>query len=267
MHRLSRFPIVVVALFCVVLVGSVSMSAEGEIQDILDGLQGLAFDDFVDASYTQILLRSPESVTSMGLSQALGVRDDLLDNICYSFVDETFELKAGILQILESYHREVLDYEQQISYDSYAWLLAGWAVEHEYMYHFYPVTHGFSRQNDLFRFFEDEHPLETLQNAQDYVRRLKLVDDQFDCLIQNLDESEAQGILAPAQMLQRAADGIRGIVPGTALYLSLYTVFESKIATISEMSATDRQVLLYQAEIAINNSVIPAYQGAGGQIG
>jgi uncharacterized protein (DUF885 family) len=234
--------------------------ADGEIQDILDDLQGLPFDEFVDASYKQILLRSPEMVTSLGLSQAMGIRDDQLDNICYSFIDETFELEAGIQVILATYDRAQLSYEQQISYDSYSWILDGWAVEHEYMYHFYPVTHGFSRQNELFRFFEDEHPMETLRNAKDYVRRLKLVDDQFDCLIRNLEDGEARGILAPAQMLQRAADQIRGIVPGTAMDLSFYTTFATKIETIAEISPAERETLLTQARNSINSSVIPAYQ-------
>jgi uncharacterized protein (DUF885 family) len=235
--------------------------ADGEIQDILDDLRGLPFDEFVDASYKQVLLRSPQLVTSLGLSQTLGTRDDQLDDICYSYVGETFELEAGIQAILlNTYDRSRLSYEQQISYDSYSWILAGWAVEHEYMYHFYPVTHGFSRQNDLFRFFDDEHPMETLQNARDYVRRLRLVDDQFACLIGNMGESEARGIIAPAQMLQRAAGGIRGIVPGTATDLSFYTTFATKIEEIAEISSSDRLILLEQARNAINSSVIPAYQ-------
>jgi len=237
-----------------------SSLVDGDIQDILDDLQGLPFDEFIDASYVQILLRSPEMVTSLGLSQSFGIRDDQLDNICYSFVDQTYELMAGIRQILLTYARDGLSYEQQISYDSYSWILAGWAAEHDYMYHFYPVTHGFSRQNELFRFLEDEHPLETLINAKDYIARLRKVDDQFGCLIQNLEDSEARGILAPAEMLQRAADAIRGIVPGTATDLSFYTNFAAKIAMIDEISPAERQNLLSEAEITIKGNVIPAYQ-------
>jgi uncharacterized protein (DUF885 family) len=196
----------------------------------------------------------------MGLSQTLGIGDDQLDNICNDFVVETYELKAGISEILRGYERSQLSYEQQISYDSYSWILEGWAVEHEYMYHFYPVTHGFSRQNDLFRFFEDEHPLETHQNAEDYVSRLQQVDDQFRCLRACLEDSEARGILAPAQMLQVAADRIRWVVPGIATDLSFYTTLATKIEDIAELSAVQRQNLLIRAEQAINNSVIPAYQ-------
>jgi uncharacterized protein (DUF885 family) len=232
----------------------------GDVQDILDGLEGLPFDAFIDASYKQVLLRGPEIVTSMGLSQTLGVRDDQLDTICNDFVIETYELEAGILELLESYDREALSYEQQISYDSYTWILEVWAIEREWMYHFYPVTHGFSRQNDLFRFFEDEHPLESYENALDYVSRLQQVDNQFRCLRSNLDDSEARGILAPAQMLQRAADQSRWVVPGVARDTPFYTNLATKINDISEMTEVQRQNMLIRAEQAINNSVIPAYQ-------
>jgi uncharacterized protein (DUF885 family) len=243
-----------------VLVVPIGVAQDGDIQDILDDLQDLEFDEFVDASYIQVLLRSPELVTSMGLSQTLGIRDDQLDNVCNDFVVETYELKAGIHEILETYDREALSYEQQISYDSYTWILEGWAVEHDYMYHFYPVTHGFSRQNELFRFFEDEHPLETPQNAEDYISRLEQVDDQLACLIQCLEDSEVRGILAPAQMLQRAADQIQGIVPGSATSLPFYTTLMAKAPAITELSLAQRQELYSRAEEAIDVSVIPAYQ-------
>ncbi len=231
-----------------------------DIQSVLGELEGLEFDEFVDASYKQILLRSPESVTGLGLSESLGIRDDQLDNICNAFIDETYQLKAGIYVILQTYQRSELDYEQQISFDSYSWLLSNWAVEHGFMYHFYPVNHGFSRQNDLFRLFEDGHPMETRQNAEDFISRLEQVDDQIACLLSNLDDSQARGIVAPAQMLETAADQLRGIIPGTATELSPYQAFATKTALIAELSADQRQLLLYESVAAINTSFIPAYQ-------
>ncbi|MCP4903252.1 MAG: DUF885 domain-containing protein [bacterium] len=231
-----------------------------DIQSVLLDLEGLEFDEFVDASYEQILIRSPELVTGLGLSESLGTGNDRLDNICNSFVDETYQLKAGIFEILKSYDRNELTYEQQISFDSYSWLFSNWAVEHEFMYHFYPVTQGFSTQNNLFLLFEDEHPLETRQNAEDYVTRLGQVDDQLNCLIQNLNDSESRGIVAPAIMLQRAADQIRGITPGSARYLPFYLVFEEKTSSIADLSPVQRNLLLARTENAINQSVIPAYQ-------
>lgn len=240
--------------------GHDSSQATADIHDVLTGLQGLNFDEFVDASYIQVLLRSPEIVTGMGLSESLGTGDGRLDNICYSFVDETYQLKAGILAILGTYERSNLVYEQRITYDSYSWLLSDWADEFEFMYHFYPVNHGISRQNDLIRLFEDGHPMETAQNAEDYVSRLEQVDDQFACLIQNLNDSESRGIVAPAQMLQQAADQIRDIAEGTARSLPFFTTFSTKVASIAELNASERHALRAEVEHAINTSVIPAYQ-------
>lgn len=240
--------------------GANEVAASTEIQTILDDLRGLPFDEFVDESYKQILLRSPENVTSLGLSEGLGIRDDALDNACNAYIDETYELKAGILEVLQTYRRSRLGYDQQISYDSYGWILSAWEAEHEFMYHFYPVTYGFSRQVSLFRFLADEHPLETRENAEDYISRLEQVDEQFACLISNLDDSEMRGIIAPAPFLRRAADQIRGIEPGSARYLSLYTDFEARIAEIAELSPAERQQMLIDVESAIDQSVIPAYQ-------
>jgi len=240
--------------------GEDQATAPSDIQAILDDLRGLPFDEFVDESYQQILLRSPQEVTSLGLSQSFGIRDDELDNACNSFVDETYRLKAGILEILLTYPRSRLGYDQQISYDSYRWILEAWGAEHEYMYHFYPVTYGFSRQVSLFRFMADEHPLQTRDNAEDYISRLDQVDEQLACLISNLEDSEQRDIIAPAPFLRRASDQIRDIAPGSARYLSLYTDFESRIAEIAELSSAERQQLLMEVEDAINESVIPAYQ-------
>ena len=241
-------PIVVGAVLVLgvvlVAIGSQRLLRPEGIQDSLATLQDLPFDEFVDASYKQILLRSPELVTTMCLSQLLGTRDDQLDDICYTYVDETYQLMAGIQDILATHDRSTLDYEQQISYDSYAWLLDDWDRQHDYLYHFYPVTHGFSRQNDLFRFFEDEHPMETVENVEDYIARLWQVDDQFDCLVKNLADSEAQGVMAPAQMLQRAADRVRYVVPGSATNLRFYTALETRSAAIDGLSPQMRQDLL-----------------------
>lgn len=240
--------------------GANEVATSTEILTTLDDLRGLPFDEFVDESYKQILLRSPEEVTSLGLSESFGVRDDALDNVCNSYIDETYELKAGILEILQTYRRSTLGYVQQISYDSYSWILDAWEAEHEFMYHFYPVDYRFSRQVRLFLFLADEHPLETRENAEDYISRIERIDEQLACLISNLEDSELRGIIAPAPFLRRAADQIRDIEPGSARYLSFYTGFEAGIAEIAELSPADRQQMLLDVEDAIDQSVIPAYQ-------
>lgn len=259
MRGRSTIKVIVWALILFAGTG-LAAATETNVEEILDDLRGLPFDDFVDESYTQILLRSPESVTSLGLAESFGIRNDRLDNVCYDFVDETYEIKAGILGLLRTYPRERLGYEQQISFDSYSWILEAWAAEHEFMYHFYPVDYRFSPQIMLFMFLADGHPLETRENAEDYISRLEQIDEQFDCLISNLHDSQQRGIMAPAAFLRRAADQIRDIGPGSGSFLSFYTDFEEKIGEIGELSTVERQQMLHDVDVVLEETVIPAYQ-------
>ena len=61
-------------------------------------------------------------------------------------------------------------------------------------------------------------------------------------------------------MLQRAADRIRYVVPGSAANLRFYTNLATKTSAIAELSVVQRQELLAEAIRTINNSVIPAYR-------
>jgi len=82
MRRQPVFGLLSVVLVTVLIAGVASATETTDVQAILDGLTGLPFDDFVDRSYEEILLRSPQEVTSLGLAQALGISNDRLDAIC-----------------------------------------------------------------------------------------------------------------------------------------------------------------------------------------
>jgi len=116
--RFAGLTLVLTCLLLVVPNGFATSVDQDDIQVILDGLQGLDFDDFVDESFRAILVRSPETVISMGLSQELGTGEARLDNICSDYVDETYQLKAGVQAILQSYDRSQLDRDQQIAFDA-----------------------------------------------------------------------------------------------------------------------------------------------------
>ncbi len=231
------------------------------VQDILAQLEGMPIDTFFEQSYRQILLRSPEAITAEGLSEAFGLRDDLLDDISDEYRRQTEELTAGILALLKTYDRQSLTPEQQTSYDIYQWRLEDWVADAEFALHHFPVSGWLSSpQNGLFLFFEDLHPVANRQNAEDYIARLKQVAGKLACQRENIALSEQAGIVPLAYMLQRALDQLAGIEPGSARQLPFYTAFEQKLAAVGDLSAADREELLEQAEEAIEKSVIPGYQ-------
>jgi len=228
--------------------------------DIIDSLKGLSIDEFFEESYKQLLLRNPEYLTELGIAELYGVGNDQLTNISDSYIRETYELQAAILELLREYNREELTYEQQISYDVYGWFLDDLVRQQEFMYYDYPVTHFITgAQNQLIHFFTDIHPVTSKKDAEDYITRLSQVDTKFEQLLEGLKLREEAGITPPRFIIQWSLYDIRRIARGSAQYLPFYTAFEEKVNSL-EVSAEEKQALLAAAEKEISESVIPAFQ-------
>lgn len=233
---------------------------EIDVEVILSELEGLEIDLFFEQSFEELMLLSPEGITSDGLSESLGLRDDQLDNISDSFKTRTHELRVGIFELLENYDQDSLSEEQQISFDVYHWMLSDLIDGWEFRYHDYPVSHFIdSPQNHLIRFFRDVHPVTNLGNAQDYITRLGQVDNKMACLVENIELSREAGIIPLRFMLEMAADQTREVTDAAPQTLSLYTEFESKLQNVEGLTENEKIDLLAGAAQEIETSVIPGF--------
>jgi uncharacterized protein (DUF885 family) len=270
MNMLSK--IAALAVVLVLVVGCIGQSPESDLEpglesasvaDISAGLKGLPIDEFFEESYKQLLLRDPEYLTELGIAESYGVGNDQLTDISDAYIRETYELHAAILLLLREYDRSQLTREQQISYDVYEWYLDDVVRGQEFMYYNYPVTHFITGvQNQLIQFFTDIHPVTNKKDARDYITRLQQVDTKFEQLIEGLKLREKNGIIPPKFIIQWSLYDIRRISGGIAQYLPFYTVFEEKIDAL-DVSTEEKQSLLQDAEKAVSEAVIPAFQSLG----
>jgi uncharacterized protein (DUF885 family) len=222
---------------------------------------GLKFDDFVEASYRQLLSRDPETVLELGLSQAYGVATDQLTDISDEYIRQTQVLEADILRLLQQYNRSSLTTEQQLTYDIYAWYLADRVEGHKFMYDDYPINPTvFSVHLDLLQFFTDLRPVTNLQEAQDYITCLSQVDTKFDQLIDGLQRREEKGVMLPTFLVNWILSDLNNIATSSASSTPYYTAFEAKVTAITSITGEEKQSLMDAAEKAINTAVIPAYQ-------
>ena len=181
------------------------------IADITKQLSDLSIDDFFEESYKQLLLRSPEYLTSMGMSAAYGLRNDQLNNLSDAYLRETADLQVGILELLRGYNRSELTADQQLSVDVYEWYLDDLVRGQEFMYYNYPIHHFLiSYHDELIRLFTEYHTIVTKEDAEDYIARLSQVDDQVDQLLEGLVRREVMGIIPPKFILEMA----RGVMVG-----------------------------------------------------
>lgn len=249
-----------------VMAGCLSQSApvtqpktKSDIKKITSNLEGLTIDDFFEESYAQLLLRDPEYLTELGLAKKYSVNDQLT-NISDAYIKETHELQKEILCILEQYDQNSLTPDQKISYDVYHWYLTDLINQYEFMYYTYPVTHFLTGvQYQLTQFFTDIHPVETTEDAEDYITRLSQVDTKFGQLIEGLKIREEKGIISPQFIIDWSLYSIRRTSRGRATSVPFYTAFKEKVDTL-DITTEEKEALLQKAEEKITTSVIPAFQ-------
>jgi uncharacterized protein (DUF885 family) len=225
------------------------------------GLVGLDFDTFVDQSYQALMMRNPEMLTTLALSAAYGLRDDLLTDISDGYVRQTQQLERDILALLQGFDRAALTPDQQLTYDIYRWYLQDRVAGQAFMYDDYPLNVTvFSVHHDLLQFFTDIHPVTDLQNAEDYVTRLWQVETKMAQLVEGLRLRQQAGVVLPKFLFPYVQHEIQYIAQNSAQGTPYYTAFAEKLALISSIDPQQQAALLAEAQAAINGSVLPGYQ-------
>jgi uncharacterized protein (DUF885 family) len=224
---------------------------------------GLSFADFLEESYRLLLVRSPELLTSLGIAADYGMRNDRLNDRSPESIAERQALDLMILDGLHGYDRSALAPDEQVSYDVYEWWLNHRVEGHRFAYHDYPVNHFNNSYNFiLILLFTERHPLDTVEDAEDYISRLSQIDDQVGQVIERLRISEAMGVMPPEivvgwtiQTLRRDLGGTTS--PARVTRLPLFTAFTERFA--ADVDAATRQSLEQRVEAEVAGSFVPAW--------
>lgn len=235
--------------------------------DAVARLEGLSFDDFVERSFEAMLVRSPQFVTDLGIADRFGMRNDQLDDLSDAFLRETMDIEVSVLDLLHGYERSGLDAAQQITYDVYEWYLDDVVGGHPFVYHDYPLHHMLRSYHwDTFFYFTESFPLNTPEDAEDFVAAVGGVREQADQVLEGLAIREEMGIYPPdfiIRMTRSAMVGQLGLrTPDTSQVdpaeVAIYLRFEEDTADLG-LDPAHRQDLLDELANAITTSVAPAW--------
>ena len=238
------------------------------VTEATDSLEGLSFDEFLDESYLQLLLRSPETITAMGLSEDLGQRNDRLDDLSDAHLRGTQQLESAVLDQLRGYDRDALSPEQALSYDLYEYYLDSQVQGHRFAYHDYPLHHFIrSYHHDVDGLFTEIHPLGSVSDVEDYIVRLSRVDDQAAQFLEGLERREELGVIPPDFIVDLARQSLKeylglgsaGPASVDAQKLSVYTRLAEALSQIEGVSAEQAQQFREAALHEIEASFVPAF--------
>lgn len=219
------------------------------------------FRAFLDRSVVKMAFESPETLTSLGFLESVGItgHNALLDDDSPEAMDKTFTQVRALRDTLLSYQDADLDDNQRISKDI-ALYLADFALAAEpYRYHNYPVNQLFGVQNGYPSFMQAQHQIHSVDDAENYLSRLIAVKTKFGQTLEGLKLREAKGIIPPKFVIERVLTEMNDFISAPVEDNILYSSFKTKLAE-TQISSDEQARLLATAKTNIEAYVQPAYR-------
>ncbi|MBS0042134.1 DUF885 domain-containing protein [Shewanella sp. M16] len=219
------------------------------------------FRAFLDRSVVKMAFESPETLTSLGFLESVGItgHNAELDDDSPEAMDKTFAQVRDLRETLLSYSDADLDENQRISKDIALYLADFALISEPYRYHNYPLNQLFGVQNGYPSFMQAQHQVHSVGDAENYLSRLQKVKLKFAQTLEGLKIREAKGIIPPKFVIERVLTEMNEFVATPIQDNILYSSFKTKLAD-TDISADEQARLLAAVEADIKGYVHPAYQ-------
>lgn len=220
------------------------------------------FRAFLDRTLIKVALESPETLTSIGVLESIGIKghNAKLNDDSEKKSDEMFALMKTIKGDMLAYEDDDLDEEQRLSKEIALYLLDAGIESEPYRHHDYPVNQLFGVQNGYPSFMDSQHRVTTVEDADNYISRLEKVPSKFAQNMEGLLIREEKGIIPPAFVIDRVLDEMSAFVGTPAQENILYSSLQKKMDEAEEFPETEKVRVLSAAKKAITSAVYPAYQ-------
>ena len=214
-----------------------------------------------DSIYRDRLARSPIDQAFEGIYE----QQDKWDNYSDAYQHESNRLDKAHLKKLQALNATLLSHANQLNLRLYQQQLEEALTEFEWRYHRYPISHMTGIHTGVATVLIRLHRVETIADANDYIKRLQAVAGLFDQVTDGLQARAAMGIVAPKFVYQQAVESSLGIITGQPFTDSdstdspLMADFRRKLNRL-DLNELQKQQLQSAAQRALLDFVQPAYQ-------
>jgi uncharacterized protein (DUF885 family) len=223
------------------------------------------FNNFLNRTLFKQALDSPETLTSLGFLESIGItgHNAELDDDSPSKTQELFDELPIIRKTLMSY--DDLDKQQELSKEVTVYLLDMLDDFKRFQYHNYPVNQLFGLQSNFPSFMDAQHRVSSVEDAENYIQRLSKVPKKFAQNLESLKIREFKEIHPPSFVIDRVLEEMKSFVEQPTeeniLYSSLLNKIEkANVAEPETFSDTEIKRILADTKNEIERSVKPAYQ-------
>lgn len=166
-----------------------------------------------------------------------------------------YEERSRYYEALLAIDPETLSEGNRINRDMIMYALKNQLSEYEYNMHYTPLTNETGPHNRL-SYVASGVSIRNMDDAQNYLSRLRQIPDAFDQYIADMRAGMATGITQPAVVLYGMPDSIKAYVKSEPSESAFYRPIEN---ARSNLSAEEFQNLSLEAQSIISMDVNPAY--------
>ncbi len=222
----------------------------------------MRFRSFVDREVLKMAFESPETLTSLGFLESIGItsHNGELDDASLEKADELFVKLKQVHKTLNSYEDNSLSASDLLSKEIAMYLLDFAKESEKFRYHNYPVNQLFGIQNGYPSFMEAQHQINSTDDVENYLLRLALVEKKFTQELEGIKLREEKGIIPPVFVIERVLEEMNTFVDKPIEENILYTSLAKKMKDSGNIEDAEQTKLLARAKENINDFVHPAYK-------
>lgn len=173
--------------------------------------------------------------------------------------------KIILAELQEKFAIENLNPQAAFTYRMYLAKLKEDIEEFKFRHYRYPVNQMRGTHSWIPSFLINIHRVTSVQDAKDYLSRLKTVDYPIGQLIEDLQTKTSKNIIAPKFVFPHVLDDCKNIISGFPIDNStdtnaIYADFKSKIAGLDSLGEAEKNAMLKEASNSLKNVMLPAYK-------
>jgi uncharacterized protein (DUF885 family) len=217
---------------------------------------------FYEKAFIKFVLQDPELLTSLGIAEQFGYRrhNAHLSDASTARVASDFKDWRQNLADLKAYEPASQAAEQKLSTRVLTWFIESTLEGEKYAFHDYPVNQLFGVQNGTPDFLINQHRVDDVRGAEDYLSRLGEFGRKFDEVLEGLALREKNGVVPPRFVIERVLTEMRTFAGQPATETPLYANFLKKVGALDALTPAEKQALNTRCAQAIEGGVLPAYR-------
>ncbi|MEQ8264556.1 DUF885 domain-containing protein [Pseudohaliea sp.] len=218
------------------------------------------FRAFLDEAYAEDMARFPLTATYRGIK----TWNDQWNPVSEAFQDETRAINERRLARLQTFDRDELPADEQLSWDLYRLNLERLLARDAFRHHDFVITQFRGPHTQVPSVLINIHRVQSQADAEDYIGRLNRVGDYFDQVIAQLEIRTEKGLTLADWQYPKIVQSARNVITGAPYDDSgedstLWADFQDKVAGLA-LDGETRDRLLAEARTALVEVVEPAYE-------